>query len=105
MVTKKGNGHDPTARMVRILESIEREIHAFREETRAELRQTNERLGRLETPAKQTNKRLSNVEKRLTAEVRGTAALEERLGAWLPRGARLRAPARRPDPLAVRLRA
>ncbi len=60
MATKKGNGHDPTERTVRILESIEHEIHAFREETRAELRQTNERLGRLETQAKQTNKRLSN---------------------------------------------
>jgi hypothetical protein len=65
--------------MVRILESIEREIHAFREETREELNQTNERLGRLETQAKQTNKRLSNVEKRLTVEGGGTVALEERV--------------------------
>ncbi len=63
MATKKnGNGHDPTERMVRVLESIEHEIHAFRQETREELRQTNERLGRLETQAKRTNKRLSSVE-------------------------------------------
>jgi polyhydroxyalkanoate synthesis regulator phasin len=84
---KNGNGHDPTERMVRILESIEHEIHAFREETNerlgrleTEAKQTNERLGRLETQAKKTNRRLSNVEKRLTTvEVSGTAALEERV--------------------------
>jgi predicted nuclease with TOPRIM domain len=88
MATRKNdNGHDPSERMVRILESIEHEIHAFREDMNerlgrleTEAKQTNERLGRLETQAKKTNKRLSNVEKPLTSvEVRGTAALEERL--------------------------
>jgi predicted nuclease with TOPRIM domain len=85
MATK--NGKDPTARMVAVLESIESELHGFREETgerlgriEAEAKQTNERLGRLETQAKRTNKRLSNVEKRLGAvEIPGLADLEERV--------------------------
>jgi hypothetical protein len=68
---------NPTDRMIAVLERIETELRGVK----AEARETNERLGRLEGQAKRTNRRLGNLEKRLThIEVPALAALEERVG-------------------------
>lgn len=76
MAAKKANG-DPTERMIAVLEHIEIELQGVK----AEAKETNQRLGRvearsegLETQAKRTNKRLGTL-----VEVAAMAALEKRV--------------------------
>ena len=81
---------DPTDRMIAVLERIETELGGIK----AEAKETNQRLGRLETQVgrletqvgrletqgKITNKRLANLEVRLTGvEVPGMAVIEQRV--------------------------
>ena len=70
MATKKSktNGHNPsTERVIAVLERIEGELHAFREETRERIDATNERLDATNQRLDATNDRLLH----LDAEMHG----------------------------------